>query len=105
MCKNPQVSCILMMLSISLSTSLIAPCCLSADVAIRNSTVGQPVSFAFQAKVQQILIEFKLIASSGNVHPATGKLRGAILAALAQRGLIPANTPGIDNSALTDDIR
>jgi hypothetical protein len=65
-------------------------------------------SFFFQEEVLSILEEFGVVQTTAGTPPlrhVTGAVRGAILAALAERGILPTTTPGIVATALTDTIR
>ena len=63
--------------------------------------------YALENQVLQILQEFGVLPASiaRADKPTSFKSRGTILAALSERGLIPADAPGIDATALTNAVR
>jgi len=77
--------------------------------ATRGAEVLPPAdtSFFFQQEVLSLLEEFGVVPVAGGkpLHRVTGPVRGAILAALAERNIVPPTTPGIVPKSLTDTIR
>ena len=79
--------------------------------SVRAASTAAPAADAspfFQQEVLSILEEFKVVQTVNGQPPlrrVTGKIRGAILAALAERGILPSTTPGIAAQLLSDAIR
>lgn len=76
-------------------------------IPVTPAAPASSATVSLEHQVLQILQEFGVLpASIARVDkPAPFKSRGTILAALAERGLLPAGAPGIDAAALTNAVR